>query len=184
MMGVSISTLQKLVKKGEIFPEARCERGGGMSVMVEMFDADDVREVGEALYPKPDPTKYVNQKEAMRLLGVKLEALRKYNDELKPKMYFVEGKYHVYYPFAKLREIRERRAEAARIPKGYAYYGDVAYEMDTTPGSLLKYARINKLPEYRHPVTHKTYFPKHALLFLRDQIEYGKQYNQKGGTHR
>lgn len=183
-IGVKICTLRKLAKDGEIFTETRSVTDNGVVRTVEMFDAEDVREVAEAFYPRPDLANYICREDAIAMLGVDERFAVDLLKAASPKRHLINGKFHVYYLTSAVSTIRDAREHACTVPEGFVDHDEVGEIFGVKRITIMKHASRAKLPHYKHPVTNRYYYPKEGLMAMKDAIEYGKKYHQKGSSHK
>lgn len=183
-IGMSESTLYKLMRKGEIFPESHVPNPNGKWSRVPMFSTDDLDLIKEQLYPKPDPAVYLIREEAAKFARIKIGMLKDYKNDLHPEYAWHNGKRHVYYRKDELRALRKRLDRESTPPKGYVTPQEFAKKIGSTAWAVRKYAQLNKLPLFRSRTHLQQYYPEAALRSIVGQIEYGKQYNQRGGSHK
>lgn len=183
-IGISTATLKRLIGRGEIFPDSKDPNPSGKGAPMLMFDVEDLDLVREYLYPKPDPAVYLIREEAAEFIHISVFSLNKYNKELAPKYAWVNGKRHVFYPKDNLLALRKRLDAENTPPKGYITPQAFAEKLGVATDTVRKYAELNRLPSFRCKKQRQRYYPERALESIRDQIEFGKQYNEKGGTHK
>lgn len=183
-IGMSESTLYKLTRRGEIFPESHVPNPNGKWSLVPMFNTDDLELVKKQLYPKPDPAVYLIREEAAKFARIKIGMLKDYKSDLHPEYAWHNGKRHVYYRKDELHALRKRLDKENTPPKGYITPQEFAKKIGSTAWAVRKYAQLNKLPLFRSRTHLQQYYPENALHSIVGQIEYGKQYNQRGGTHK
>ena len=183
-IGMSESTLYKLTRRGEIFPESQMPNPRGMGTPILLFNTDDLELVKRQLYPKPDPAVYLIREEAAKFARIKIGMLKDYKDDLQPEYAWHNGKRHVFYPKEKLLALRKRLDAENTPPKGYITPQAFAEKVGVATDTVRKYAELNRLPSFRCKKQRQRYYPERALESIRDQIEFGKQYNEKGGTHK
>ena len=183
-IGMSESTLYKLTRRGEIFPESQMPNPRGMGTPILLFSTDDLDLIKEQFYPKPDPAVYLIREEAAKFARIKIGMLKDYKDDLHPEYAWHNGKRHVYYRKDELRALRKRLDKENTPPKGYTTPQEFAKKIGSTAWAVRKYAQLNKLPLFRSRTHLQQYYPEAALRSIVPQIEYGKQYNQRGGSHK
>ena len=83
-----------------------------------------------------------------------------------------------------MRALRKRLDKENTPPKGYTTPQEFAKKIGSTAWAVRKYAQLNKLPLFRSRTHLQQYYPEAALRSIVPQIEYGKQYNRKGGKHK
>lgn len=183
-IGMSESTLYKLMRKGEIFPESHVPNPNGKWSRVPMFSTDDLDLIKEQLYPTPDPKRYLILEEAARFINMKVSMLRRLTNELEPLYAWKNGKRHAYYPKDKLLALRARMDKENTPPEGYITPQEFAVKIGSTTWVVRRYAQLNKLPHFRVKCSRQCYYPESGLRSIVGQIEYGKQYNQRGWSHK
>lgn len=183
-IGIRPVTLYKLMRRGEIFPDSKKPNPRGVGAPILLFDTEDLDLIKEQFYKKPDPNIYLIREKAAAYIHMKIQALREYNDELAPKYAWVNGKRHVFYPKDNLLALRKRLDAENTPPKGYVTPQAFAEKVGVATDTVRKYAELNRLPSFRCKKQRQRYYPERALESIRDQIEFGKQYNEKGGTHK
>lgn len=183
-IGMSESTLYKLTRRGEIFPESQMPNPRGMGTPILLFSTDDLDLIKEQLYPTPDPKRYLILEEAARFININVSMLRRLTNELAPVYAWKNGKRHAYYPKDKLLALRARLDKENTPPEGYITPQEFALKIGSTTWAVRRYAQLNKLPHFRVKRSGQCYYPENGLRSIVGQIEYGKQYNRKGGKHK
>ena len=183
-IGMKPYTLYRLMRKGEIFPESQMPNPNDKGAPVLMFATDDLDLIKEQLYPTPDPKRYLILEDAAKFINIKVSMLRRLTNELAPVYAWKNGKRHAYYPKEKLLALRARMDKQNTPPEGYVTPQEFAVKIGSTTWAVRRYAQLNKLPYFRVKCSRQCYYPERGLRSIVGQIEYGKQYNRKGGKHK
>ena len=139
--GLCTSTLRRLQKRGELFPEKKgkaCIHGGLRSLFLRE-DLDDLR----ALYPRHDRNLYYTCEQAARLIGVGVETMRAYHIPCVKELR--RGKWCNMYLKKEVANFLKQRNAEALPPAGYITAREAAAIVGMHHSNIRRYSELNKV---------------------------------------
>ena len=116
MFNCTVSILNKLRKRGELFIEKKARHNGSTNP-VYLYVPEEVEEALETMRPKIDPEKYVTKEEMVKMLKLSTPTVMKMGVRY---IRYYDGKRNLfYYSREDIETILRERAENRDVPKGY-----------------------------------------------------------------
>lgn len=151
--GLCQSTLRRLQKRGELFPEKKIKAGprGGLRSLYLKEDLDDL----QAIYPKHNPRNYYTSEQAARAIGVEVATMRDFGiphvKELR------NGKWCNMYTKQAISDFLKKRRADEQTPPGYITYKEAAPIVGMHPSNIRRYSEVNRVRRKTYTSKGKTF---------------------------